>query len=207
MPTGYTAPVADGTVTDLRTFALQCARGMGALIMMRDDPWDAPIPEAFEPSDHSQKKLAELRAERERLYGLSDDEADAAAKAEFDEKTAAKARWLSEQREQRLRYEAMIEQVTPWQRAPEGLKEFMLDQLYRGLEFDCPRNDTYWDEPKLLSGIEWRSAKLAKVQRDIEYHSVEDAKERERALSRTAWITQLRAALPPAADAKAQADA
>lgn len=197
MPTGYTASVADGEITDLRTFALQCARGMGALIMMRDEPWDAPIPNQFEPSTYNAERLAEAKAERAWLYGLTEEKAAAEARAEFDRKTEAKRKWFAEREQQRKRYDAMIAQVEPWQGAPEGLKEFMLDQLRRGREFDCPDRDTYWDEPELLSGAEWRAKKLEQVQRDIEYHAVEDAKERERTESRNAWIAQLRAALPP----------
>ena len=43
MPTGYTADIQDGKITTLREYALSCARAFGALIMMRDDPHDAPI--------------------------------------------------------------------------------------------------------------------------------------------------------------------
>ncbi len=48
MPTGYTDAVKDGITFD--QFVLGCARGMGALVMMRDEPSGTPIPERFEPS-------------------------------------------------------------------------------------------------------------------------------------------------------------
>jgi hypothetical protein len=195
MPTGYTAPVADGTVTDLRTFALQCARGMGALIMMRDSSADAPIPERFEPNDFNAKRLEEARAERQRLYAMTEAEADAEATAEYRQKLAAKEKWQAESVERRNRYQAMIAKVVPWQRAPDGLKEFMLDQLHRGMEFDCPERETYWDEPELLTGAEWRRRKLAGAEKDILYNAEEDAKERARTEGRNAWIAQLRSAL------------
>jgi hypothetical protein len=38
MPTGYTAGVADGTITEFREYALLCARAFGACIMLRDEP-------------------------------------------------------------------------------------------------------------------------------------------------------------------------
>lgn len=197
MPTGYTADVADGKITDLRSFALQCARGMGALIMMRDEPWDAPIPERFEPSDFYAKHLQEAKAERQRIYNMTDAEADAAAAAEFDEKEAREAKWRADRAEQRARYQAMIDLVEPWQRAPEGLKEFMLEQLRTGMEFDCPAEGTFYDEPKRRSGSEWRAEKLERVGRDILRYAEEDAKERARTDARNAWIAQLRAALTP----------
>jgi hypothetical protein len=195
MPTGYTAAVADGTITDLRTFALQCARGMGALIMMRDEPHDAPIPERFEPSDYNAVALDAAKAERQSLYDMTNDEADAAAEAEFAEKTKVKQKRLADRAEQRARYQNMIDLVKPWERAPDGLKEFMLGQLHESMEFDCPERDTYWDEPVLLTGSEWRKAKLAKVERDILYHAEHDAKERARTESCNTWIAQLRSAL------------
>lgn len=198
MPTGYTADIADGKITDLRAFALQCARGMGALIMMRDDPWDAPIPERFEPNDYNAKRLEEAKAERARLYAMTEDEASRAALAEFDEKTAAKAKWLADRTETRNRYNAMIAKVVQWEGSPEGLKSFMLEQLHRGRDFDAPDNDKYWNEPKEMTGADWRDAKLAEAEHDIQYHAAEHAKEVERAEGRNVWIAQLRAALPPA---------
>ena len=49
MPTGYTAPVQDGKIVTLKDFAWCCARGMGALVTMREAPSDAEIPRAVLP--------------------------------------------------------------------------------------------------------------------------------------------------------------
>ena len=35
MPTGYTAAVCSGEITEIKDFALSCARAFGALITMR----------------------------------------------------------------------------------------------------------------------------------------------------------------------------
>jgi hypothetical protein len=198
MPTGYTSRVADGTVTELEPFVLDLARGMGALITMRDEPSNAPIPERFEPSSYNADKLVGLRAERKRLYEMTDAEAEAAAVAEFAKDEAEMVSYLAKRREERSRYEAMIAKVKAWSGAPEGVKEFGLEQLERGMEFDCgkPGHELdYWKKPVRLSGEDWRIAQLEKVSKDIEYHSVEDAKERARTDSRNAWIAQLRASL------------
>lgn len=195
MPTGYTANVADGKITDLRSFAMQCARGMGALIMMRDESWSAPIPERFEPSDYYAKKVQEGKAERDALYAMSNDDADRAAKAEYQEKLAAKEAYLDGKKEMRSRYEAMIALVEAWQFAPEGLKEFMLEQLHTGMNFDCGGDGSYWEEVELLSGAEWKAKKLERVQQSIIRDAAEHAKEIERTESRNAWIAQLRASL------------
>lgn len=84
MPTGYTADVASGKITSLRDFALICARGMGALVMMRDEPFDAPIPERFEPSVFYKKHLDEAKQELAALRAMTAEDADNAAAAEAE---------------------------------------------------------------------------------------------------------------------------
>ncbi len=56
MATGYTEYVADGTITDLRAFALLCVRHTGILGFMRDMPLDAPIPDIIEADFSHQLK-------------------------------------------------------------------------------------------------------------------------------------------------------
>lgn len=195
MPTGYTASVADGSVTDLRTFALQCARGMGALVMMRDDPWDKPIPERFEPSDYHVKALADVQASLEALRAMSPADWQPAADAQLAERVAAAASWLADKREQRVRYDAMIAQVEAWQDAPEGIKTFMLDQLSSGRDFDC-REGEYWQSLDPQTGEEWKAEREEKLTSESAYHAKERQKEVDRTEGRNAWIAQLRRSLP-----------
>lgn len=93
----------------------------------------------------------------------------------------------------------MIEKLKTWEGAPEGIKEFGLEQLVRGMDFDCPEPFKYYREVVQQDGSAWKVAALAKVAKDIEYHSVEDAKERARTDGRNAWLAQLRASLAIAA--------
>jgi hypothetical protein len=195
MPTGYTAGVADGSITDFRAFAMQLARGMGALVMMRDEPSGAPVRERFEPSDYYPKKLADLRAERDRLYAMSDDDAQVEADREYAKDQTAQARAKAEHGEQQARYDAMIAKAEAWTGAPEGIKEFALDQLREGRRFDCGREFTWYRNVEQMTGAEWRRDALAKVAKDIECHSVEEGKDRARTDGRNAWLAQLRASL------------
>lgn len=50
MPTGYTYPVCEGKITEFPDFALSCARAFGALISMREEPMDAPLPDEIAAS-------------------------------------------------------------------------------------------------------------------------------------------------------------
>ncbi len=195
MPTGYTADVVDGKITELEPFVLQLARGMGALITMRDEPWDAAIPERFEPSDYHAKRLEESKAARDEIRAMSEADCVASALAEAEKYDADVAKWRADRELQRERYDAMIAKVEVWQGAPEGLKEFGLQQLHQGRDFDCPALDEYYRPRPSTDGSEWRSAKLEKLERDILYHAAEHAKEVERAEARTAWVAQLRKSL------------
>jgi len=203
MPTGYTAAVSDGEITELAPFVMRLARGMGALIMMRDDDWDAPIPEAFKPSTYNADKLSDARAERDRLRAMTMAECTAAAQAEaitFDlELDAAK----NAHREKRERYADMIDKVEAWEDAPEGIKEFGLQQLRESMEFDCREPFTYWRERPSEDGATWKAERLAKVERDIMYHAKSQAEEEARTEGRNAWLAQLRQSLstnPPHKD-------
>lgn len=197
MPTGYTYRVQKGEITTLRDFAMECARGMGALIMMRDEPTDAPIPERFEPSTpYHDEALTAARAVLAELPGLSDEECDKRAAQAYAE---AMARWQERQDECAAgvaRYDAMKALVEPWEGAPEGLKEFMLSQLSDSRSFDGPRK--YDEPPKPLSGAEWQRQAVEKAASDVGYHERERAKEITRTEERNRWIAQLRAALPDA---------
>lgn len=61
MPTGYTHKIKDGMT--FKEYALRCARNFGALMDMRDDPMDAPIP-IFTPSGYHEEKLIEGEFEK-----------------------------------------------------------------------------------------------------------------------------------------------
>lgn len=201
MPTGYTAGVADGTVTDLRTFALTCARGMGALIMMRDEPMDAPLPERFEPSDYSRKELDKAIERLKSLKAMSPEEIAAGAAAWNAENDAFKLKRVRENQEQRERYDRLIAEADAWQGAPDGLKAFMLDQLRQSRDFDTS------DEPlkhcaPTRSPVEWWTEECRQAAWNVQYHSKQDADERRRTDERNAWLAQLRAALPPASEAE-----
>lgn len=191
MPTGYTAGVVDGTITDLKTFALQCARGMGALVMMRDEPHDAPIPEAFvADTSYHDKALAEARARLAELEGMDLPARIAATEAYNAEVDVINAKSVADNSATRSRYDNMIDKVTKWAGAPEGIKEFMLDQLNRGRDFDCWADPTEYN-PKKLSVSDWYRGELRKATHSIGYHEGERAKEIARTAERNAWLQQL----------------
>jgi hypothetical protein len=198
MPTGYTAAVAEGI--SFEQFVMRCARAMGALVMMRDEPSDAPIPERFEPSTYSAGKLAEARAELERLDALTPEQVAAEAAAYH---AGALQRWTErtdKRHEQREQYEAMLDKVRTW--APPstdhiGFKDFMVSQLTQTIDFDC--GGTWDKEPEELSAAAWLGQQVREAQKNVAYHTKANAEEIERTESRNKWIADLRASLAGAA--------
>lgn len=194
MPTGYTYKVKDGQ--SFEDFVWGCARGMGALIMMRDDPADAPIPERFEPSDWHVRQLAEIRAELARLEALTP--AQAAMEAEAAHISAVddwRRRELERIRE-RDAYDAMLQQVDAWQAPPShsGFKDFMHRQLLESMQFDTGHQ---YGKPEAVAGKEWLDAQVARARKSIAYHEQQHALEVQRTEERNQWVADLRASIPP----------
>lgn len=196
MPTGYTAAVQDGTITDFPAFAMQCARAFGALITMRDDPFDAPVPERFEPrTSYHDERLAAASAALTELRALTPEQAEDRA---YQAWKTATARHMDREREcaaQRERYEAMLAKVLAWDPpSPDHteLRTFMADQLRQSIDFDCGHSSP---APGRMMGPAWLAAEMAAAERDLAYHAKARAEEVDRAAGRTRWVAALRASL------------
>lgn len=194
MPTGYTAAVVDGEITELKPFIMQLARGMGALVMMRDDPHDAPIPERFEPYGYHQRELVKAMARQNELLAMTAEEKQLAANKWNAEIEEVRKNAVKKNEETRIRLNDMIAKVEAWNGAPEGIKEFALQQLNSTLEFDVSDNPLkYYEKPCIVE--EWYNSEINKVQNDINYHSNKHKEDIERTESRNQWLAQLRASL------------
>lgn len=194
MASGYTYQVKSGEIQDFPTFALRCARAFGALIEMRDDPLDADIPEESPLREFYQSWLNDARAELQRLKDMSTDEIAAEVRAEND---AAVRRWAEHQEKveiERLRYEAMLEQVRSWVPPTpkhEELKTFMREQLEESIRFDCRPEP----QPRAKTPEEWYMAMLQRAQCLVDNYARKAQEERELATERTQWVRDLRASL------------
>lgn len=195
MPTGYTAPIADGI--SFEQFAMGCARGFGALIMMRDEPTNAPIPESFEPSDYHHKKLEQLHAEMDELATLSPAECVARAADEYNAAEIRRLDRLNEMADLRGKYAGMLQAVDAWTPPSDEhihLQEFMRKQLTESIDFDCDASYYAIETPR-LSGQVWLEQQLEKARRDIAYHEQRHKEEVERTNQRNEWLRLLRESL------------
>lgn len=195
MPTGYTAGVADGEITELRDYALLCARAFGPTIRMRDEPLDAPIRE-FKPSPYHAEKLEESRRKLAQVEMLTDEEAQQMAEKQYAEQVSYRQECLEDLRETRRRYEAMLEKVRQYT-APSydhvNFRLFMERQLEESIKFDC--SEEYYTEPVKVDGPTWKMEEMQRLREDIDYHLKNQQEEEERVESANRWIAELRKSL------------
>lgn len=192
MPTGYTAAVADGTITEFGPFVMQCARAMGACITMRDDPSDAPIPERFEPSTYYEEHLEDARKRLSWLRSLTPAEQETEAEAEHTKALEGHRKFNADRERENTRYQAMIDKVAVWSPPTEdheNLKDFMLEQLRISIStYENP-------EPTRLSGDAWYAKALGDAMSEVDWLEEKNAEEIERTEGRNKWLRELRASL------------
>jgi len=195
MPTGYTADVGDGKCDNFRDFALTCARAFGALITMRDDPADAPIPDEFEVDEYPMRLLIADRERLNELRGMSAEEAQRRADVAYNEALVYYRQQARKRAETQARYEAMLDQALRWEPpSPDHveMKSFMVKQLEESIRFDCGYE---MPAPIRQTGDEWLADEIERAQRNAERHAEEHEKAVERAEGRTRWVRQLRESL------------
>jgi hypothetical protein len=194
MPTGYTADVADGKVTDFRTFALRCARNFGATIMQRDDPASDP-PKHREPSRYAEGRVAECRARLAALNAMTLADAEREATAQYEKALADEATYRAERRATRQRYEAMLVKVRAWEpptAAHVGMREFMEKQLVESIDFDCHE---YPSRVMKLKGAAWLEREKEHEMNNLARNAEQAAEEIARCDGANAWIDALYASL------------
>lgn len=189
MPTGYTAKLAEGDVP-FHDFVWGCARAMGALMMMRDEPRGAPIGRA-KVVPYYAEKLAEAQEQAVSARAWSDADADRlaveanAAALAYVETERAKVAALS------ARYESMRARVLAWKPPTpehENFRGFMLDQLEKSQRCDC----YFPASPKLHTGESFRAEKLQMADYEIAHYTRELARDTKRVAEANAWIDALR---------------
>lgn len=194
MPTGYTADVQDGKITEFTDFALLCARAFGALIHMRDSDMKAKLPDRIRPDTrYHDEALRKANDRLKMLRGLTPEQCELEAGRAYSVQLEAHEDYRARQRLQRERYEAMLAKVKEWSPPSpdhEGLKKFMCEQLQESIRFDCGGSSL--PKPKPIKAAEWLAQEIARCDRDIEYHGKERDAEIERAAGRDKWLRDLR---------------
>lgn len=194
MPTGYTSPVQNNPDYTFEEFVWDCARAFGALVMMRDEPCGAPIPESFPHDNYYERRLVDVTKNLEEALGRSIDEWEAAWKGSTELARENHKKYLAEKATTKARYEAMLARVIAWE-PPSAehvqLRKFMIDQLHESIRFDCITL-----EVAELPLNEFIMAQIDGARSDVEYCTKKAAEERERVERRNEWLRLLRESVP-----------
>lgn len=196
MPTGYTAGVANGKITDFTEYALQCARNFGACIMLRDEPMSSEIPE-FQPSDYNAKALAEAEKTLSQFLAMSESQRRELHATEHAKNIETAKRGIADKAEQRQRYEAMLAKAKAFKSpSPEhdNYAKFLVEQLESSIDFDCG-TDYYEELKKPVAFKSWQSKKIENLHKSVAYHQKAHREEIERVEGRNKWVRQLKEAL------------
>lgn len=193
MPTGYTAPIINEGIT-FKQYALSCARAFGALLPMRDEPSNAPIPDEFKASDYHEKELVKAKKELTDYMLLDEDALLKLYEYEQQKEIEQHNKWNAQKDEQRAKYEAMLLEAEAYIAPSEdhvGYREFMIKQIKESIDFDC----THFEAPERLSFIDWKSKYLKHLHWAVEYHAKCNDEEVQRTRDRNKWIKQLKESL------------
>lgn len=197
MPTGYTAGIVDGKITEFNDFALQCARAFGALIELRDEPFDAPIPDEIKAhTSYYEQSLEEARQRLASLLALTPDEVVSGAASALLIAQTSHQDSLVRVRAENARLKAMLAKVERWTPPTpdhQEMKRFMVDQLTISMT-----NEKYYlvgpNEADFVPA-KWHLASLDAAAQSVTRAADELAKERRRNADRNGWLQALRASL------------
>jgi hypothetical protein len=197
MTTGYTQSILKGI--SFNEFVLLCARAFGACVTMRDESFNTPIPEKFEPrTNYYVKKIEENRRELSRIVGLSTKELESEVERDYQEKVEQFRGYIAKSRDLREKYEAMLYHVTQWNPPTDdhiGLKDFMVNQIRESIKFDCSNDYYLRNWPIKKSRKIWKQERISELEGSIEYNTEQLAQEIKQTNNRNEWIQQLRNSL------------
>ena len=194
MPNGYTSKIADGI--SFQEFVMECARGMGACITLRDDP-RGEIPESFLPSDFYLKSASDAKANLNNVLAMSEEDCSRAAHDAWVKSRFDREQYIQKKIELRKKYNAMLDRVCAWIPPTADhldFKKFMIDQIRISIDSDCNEKH-YMPDIILKTGDEWKRAEVSELREKIRYSLDMHAKEVRRAEERTQWIQALRKSL------------
>lgn len=196
MPTGYTAPIYEGKEITFEQFMLRCARNFGALVDMRDEPLDTPIPDEFEPSEFYENKIKIYEAKLAAYVRPTREELDAEYQTAYDKAKVEYDLKEIERESMRKRYADMLEKVKNWQPPTsdhENLKKFAISQLEDSIDYDCRYHE--FSFPDKDSWIETEMKSDEYIIKYLNYYKEQYAEEVKKCQERTKWVRHLKGSL------------
>ena len=136
------------------------------------------------------KKIKEQRTRLKEVHNWNKEQADKEALLSYEKAIDLWSEIVAEKAELSIRYKKVIKGAEKWDLDPEHkqFKGLVLNEIKRGFDFDCRYVP---DEPKLLSGEEYKAQEIKKAIWLIEFYT----KEHEEIERKTKEIAALRNSL------------
>lgn len=192
MPSGITAPIANGEMTSGKEFLLRCSRQFGALVHMRDDSLDDEIKLQEVSTGYHDNSIAQAREALHALKNLTLAEAAVAIEQEYQSELKRHKERLDSKAELKNRYIEMMEKIQDWEPPTpehENLKEFAMRQLNEGIDWDC--DTKYEQEPVRMDPQDWIDRQIERYEHDIKWNKEQKEKEIERVKENNEWVLTL----------------
>ncbi len=207
MPTGYTAGVMDGTITEFKDYAFQCARTFGALVTERDNPITPDLP-TLEVGDYHVASLREKEKEVKRLSSMTPPQIEKEFLKSKNRDIKYHTKGIKDQEKTLQRYLKMLEEAKKFVAPTDehtSYRDFLISQLEESLNWDC--GSTYHQEQlvkvkKKRSAKAWHKEQLDEAKYRLKYAKKSLKEEIERVKSRNDWLDQLRKAVEAVENSK-----
>lgn len=195
MPSSYTATIYEKNQS-FEDFVWLCARGMGALVSMREMPLNAKIPDEFiADTQYYDKQIKDSQTELSRINKMSDKQCEQESQKEFDNRIFKQESEEKSRKERLDRFQKMLSMVEEWQPPTAdhtNFKQFMINQLEETFNFDLKYHNNKINK---LTSKEWRYNKIKNFEDQIVYAKKHISEEIARTSERNRWIKALRDSL------------
>jgi flagellar capping protein FliD len=196
MATGYTSEIKNGI--SFEHFVLRCAKAIGYLIDMRDDPIGKKIVDEIKIDESYEADYLSSKERYEKIKNLTTEEIEKEikkAKKEHDKyaKTLAK-----NNDSLKKKYEEMLSKVRNWKPPTKehvALKDFMISQIEESIEFDCSSYYHQSSEYVSPTPAQWLNEAIDKAKNNITYYKERLDEEIECIKKRNEWVKKLKESL------------
>jgi hypothetical protein len=200
MPTGYTAGILDGTITDFKGFAKTCMRAFGATIHMRDEGLDKEY-EPREPSEYHLERINEYKEELKKAQNTTPEEFEKKERIEIKNEIQRVEEQLVKKKESFQKLQNMLEQADSWNPPTEehsNFKSFMIEQLESTIRFDADLE--YYEQKKeeafhrlgeVLDGEQIKKRAIDLLKERILYQEKSYKEELDRCEKSNKWVEDL----------------
>lgn len=201
MPTGYTAMLGEKNAT-FNEYAWACARGFGALLCLRDEPWDTPIPLRLESNGYYLNQIENAKKKLKHLEERSDDYFAVYFAEESEKLKEHQGESEKKSNELREKYSTALATVDAWLPPSDDhvkFKEFMASQIKESIQWDCRSlGENKRTEPmKTLRQL--KKDAIDQASRDVEYYEKQHVENEARIAGNNEWLKALQDSigLPP----------